>query len=62
MENRSTETSHNYDDDFIILHALNKGAKLNAFEALKINKQKWKGNLLNEKLDLNNNSSLLQPW
>ena len=40
----SDETSHNYNDDFIVLHVSNKGAKLNTLEALQINKQKWKGN------------------
>ena len=55
--NFSEETSHNYNDDFIILNVSNKDAK--ALEALEINKQKWKGNSLNEQLNLNNNSPLL---
>ena len=36
----SEETLHTYNDDFIVLHVSNKGAKLKALEALEINKKK----------------------
>ena len=51
--------NHIFNDDFNILHIATKGAKLNALESLQIDKLKNKNKLLNDKLELNNNSPLL---
>ena len=51
--------NHVFNDDFNILHIASNGAKVNALESLEINKLKNKNKLLNDKLDLNNNSHLL---
>ena len=45
--------NHIFNDVFRLLHVSNRGAQLNALEALEINKNKSMNVLLNDQLDIN---------
>ena len=53
-----TESKHNFNHDFQILHIQNKGQKFNLLEALETNKLKISQFLLIDQLDLNNSRFL----
>ena len=56
--NHLMEANHRFNDNYKVLHQEQKGAKLNALEALETNKLRNDNVLLNDQLDLNSSPLL----